>query len=203
MEFAVGLVGEHAEVVDLGCFVVGSVRFGFWSGGWVGVPSDHVGNGGADGTVFVEHVDLGEVERVEDQLDVPSDEGGIDLVAVGVEADGRGFGDEPGLCPQERFTDRLGCGQHRRRVANRSIETFDRCLSGFGVDLPVVVLFDPSGEEPFEFGHRLNTIGEELDLELVTDRPEEPFDLPPSGWFAWFGVPQADPHFGECAPELC
>ncbi len=70
------------------------------------------------------------------------------------------------------------------------------------MDLPVVVLLDPPGEEPFELGHRGDTIGEELDFELVTDRAEEPFDLPSPGRFTGFGVPQSDPHLGECPPEL-
>ena len=69
------------------------------------------------------------------------------------------------------------------------------------MDLPVVVLFNPASEEPFELGHRLNT-GEELDFELVADRAKEPFDLPSPGGFTGFGVPQSDPHLGESPTEL-
>jgi hypothetical protein len=56
-------------------------------------------------------LDPGQVERVEDQLDLPPDQGGVDFVGVAVQADRGGLGDGAPLRPQERLP------QLRRRGA--------------------------------------------------------------------------------------
>jgi hypothetical protein len=56
-------------------------------------------------------LDVGEVERVEDQLDPPPDQGGVDLVVVAVQADGGGLGDGAPFRPQERLAQLRGEGR--------------------------------------------------------------------------------------------
>ena len=63
-------------------------------------------NGSADarvGPVEAAHVEDGQVERVEDELDLPAGQPGVDLVTVAVQRDEGGFGDGAVLGPAERL----------------------------------------------------------------------------------------------------
>jgi hypothetical protein len=76
----------------------------------VDVPADPVRHAQAHRPALVADLDLGEVERVEDQLDGHPDQRGVDLGGVGVQADGGGLGDLPALRPQERLVELGGVG---------------------------------------------------------------------------------------------
>jgi hypothetical protein len=98
-----GVLGlDQVQVVDPGpdrlggCGVVGS-------GLGVDVASDDVRDRVAHGAAVPADLDPGQVERVEDELDLAPDQHGVDLVLVGVQPDGGGLGDGAPLRPQERL----------------------------------------------------------------------------------------------------
>ena len=98
--------GHQAQVVDprLGIGRPGlAARLG---DGRVHVAADHERDGHAGGDAVVVDVDAGQVFGVEAQLDGAADERGVDLVAVGEQADRRRLGDPAGDRPAERL------GQH-------------------------------------------------------------------------------------------
>jgi hypothetical protein len=74
------------------------------------VPSNVLGDPAAHAPVLEAHVDAGEVEGVEDQLDLLPDQGGVDLVDVAVERDCGGLGDAALDRPEEGLRERLGGG---------------------------------------------------------------------------------------------
>ena len=82
-------VADQGQVVD-----PGDRRGGLLGGFGVGVhvPADDVRDRGAQVAAGVADGDVGQVERVEDELDAPADQGGVDLVGVAVQRDGRGLG---------------------------------------------------------------------------------------------------------------
>jgi hypothetical protein len=65
----------------------------------VNVPVDLVWDGGAHRPAVPADLDLGEVERVEHQLDPPADQRGVDLVGIAVQGHGGGLGDGAVLGP--------------------------------------------------------------------------------------------------------
>ncbi len=86
---------DQAEVVDAGARDLAGVHAG--DGVGVHAAAEHVGGGGAHGPSGVADVDVGQVERVEDQLDDAADQGGVDFVAVAVQRHGGGLGHAAGL----------------------------------------------------------------------------------------------------------
>jgi hypothetical protein len=118
-------------------------------------------------------LDVGEVERVEDQLDALTHERGVDLVVVAVKRHGRDLRDDSGLGPQERLVE-LGGG---RESNGGQIEPLEGGLAGLGVDPAVIDALDPGGEQPVQLAQVDRGGHGDLDEELVADGPEEPFDL--------------------------
>src|SRR5712691_10881460 len=76
------LVAEQGEVVDAGSAGDVVAGQGLGAGLGVGVPGDVVRGRGAGVLPAGPHRQDGEIEWVEDQLDAPPGQGGIDLVAV-------------------------------------------------------------------------------------------------------------------------
>jgi hypothetical protein len=68
----------------------------------VGVTFDPVGCGLAHRAGLVLDLDAGQVERVEQQVDLAAGQAGVDLVAVSVQGHGRDRRDGALLAPQER-----------------------------------------------------------------------------------------------------
>jgi hypothetical protein len=135
---------DQGEVVDPGDRCRGLLG---GLGGGVHVPTDDVGDRGAEVASGVAHADVGEVERVEDELDASPDQGGVDLVGVAVQGHRRGLGDRPVLGPPERLA-QDGRGRDLGWAGGQ--EPGQGCLPGFGVDPLVVHRFDPGGERLVE-----------------------------------------------------
>jgi hypothetical protein len=129
---------------------------GFWSGLGVGVAGDVEGHGEPVAVVVVADLDAGQVERGEHQLDLASDQRGLDLVGVAVQRHRRGLGDRALGRPQERLGQRLGRG-HGRAVPEgvpALVPAGDRGLAGFGVGPVVVDAFRPGREFAIEVQQR-------------------------------------------------
>src|SRR5215472_2655068 len=113
---AVGLV-EDAQVVDAGGLGLGALLAVAGAGLGVPVAADEERDGFPGGLALVPHVDVGQVEGVEDQLDGAADQRGVDLVEVAVQGDsGRLFHRAP-LGPQERLV-QLRRGRQRQRIGD-------------------------------------------------------------------------------------
>jgi hypothetical protein len=125
--------------------------------------------------------DVGQVERVKDQLDLGSDQQRVDLIAVAVQPDDRGLGHGAVLRPSKRLGQ---VGRRRNRERAPGQPPGERRLPGLGVHPAVVDGLDPGGEQPVQ----LRQIGDpaagcpvgcgDLHYELVVDIAEEAFDLP-------------------------
>ena len=91
---------------------------------------------------------LGHVERVEDQLDLPADQERVNRVLVALEADGGGLADQPDRAPAERLA------QHRWRPAAAAgpaaAYRWPAGLPGLGMGPLVVDLADPVIEQVVE-----------------------------------------------------
>jgi hypothetical protein len=159
----------------------------------VGVAADSDRHRGSHGPVVPADFDSGQVEGVEDEFDFAADEGGVDLVGVGEQRHGGGFGHGSGLRPQERFADQVGIGDGRGGGGG---EPFEGGGAGLGVDAVVIDGLDPGGEEVVESGQVAHRDRVDLDEELVSHGPEDPFDFPAAFWFAGATVDEADSESG-------
>jgi hypothetical protein len=78
-------------------------------------------------------------------------------------------------------------------------------LAGLAVDPRVVDLLDPPGEQVVHPGQVLDRVqgpgNGELDEELLTDRPEEPFNLSAPRGLAWFRVSKANSEASQCPQQ--
>ena len=70
----------------------------------MGVTADLDWHGHAHGPVVPADLDDRQIKRVEDQLDLASDQSGVDLVGVGVHAHRCRLGHHSGFGPQERLS---------------------------------------------------------------------------------------------------
>ena len=113
----------------------------------MGAAGDLVRDGQAHRFALVADLDPGQVEGVEDQIDAPPGQGGVDLVAVLVQRNGRCAGDQAAFFPQERLPQHLGVGDGQRRVGEPGVPARQGALVRLGVDPPVVDLLDPGGEQ--------------------------------------------------------
>lgn len=204
--------GEHAKPelspVDpgrRGCGRQGLVGAGFA----VSMPSDLVGDGLAHVTALVAHRDVAQVEGVEEQLDPPPGQRGVDLVGVAVQGECGGLGHGALLGPQERLVQLRRGGCHRPGPAGGhdrlpgAVPPVQRRLPGLGVHPGVVDGLDPGGEVLIQFLHGVQLpAGADLDEELLTHGTKHPLDLPSSLRAPWGGVDQADPQACQGAQEL-
>lgn len=87
---------DQPQVVDPGRRRRGRDR-GLGLGFGVRVPGDQVRDRLAEGAAAEADVDVGQVEGVEDQLDLTADQRRVDVVGVGLERDRGGPGDLPQL----------------------------------------------------------------------------------------------------------
>ena len=161
---------DEVQVVDPG-------RRGGWgvdvgAGFAVDVAADPVRDRGSHGPALVAHGDVGEVERVEHQLDAVPDQGGVDFVGVGVQGHGRGLGHGALLGPQERLVQGVTGGQHRWAGCE---PTLQRRLPGLAVRAAVVDLLDPGGEQAVQLGQAGDRAAGALGT--VDDLDEELFAL--------------------------
>ena len=69
----------------------------------VEVAADDEGDRLADRSAVPEHVQAGQILRIEAQLDAPTDQGHIDAVVIAGQRDRRGAGDAPHNRPAERL----------------------------------------------------------------------------------------------------
>ena len=136
------------------------------------------------------HLDLGQLERVEDQIDLAARELRIDLVGVAVQADRAGLRHGPSLRPAKRVGQRVLARQCRRTDGEEPLQW---CLPCLGVNPTVVDLLDPCLEDPVELLKARGRAVLELDQHLFTNRPEDAFDLPAPLRPTGRGVDQTDP----------
>ncbi len=126
----------------------------------VGMTADVLGDRGAHRPPVEAHVDPGEVERVEHQLDALTNKRGVDLVVTAERGHGRHLGDRARLGPQERLMD-LGRGGQPHRG---HVDPGERRLCGLGTDAAVMDAFDPRREQSVQLGHvRRRMVGVEFD----------------------------------------
>lgn len=122
------------------------------------------------------HLELGQIKRVEHQLNPLAGELGVDLVVVAVDPERPGLRHRPLLRPQKRFA------QHRlrRRCRHRpgGVEALQWRLSGLRMRGPVIDRLHPRGERSVQALHAPRRMMLHLAQELLADGPEEPFDLP-------------------------
>ena len=195
------LGGDQPEVVDPGrC---GRGRWQVGAGVGMDVTPDPLRDGGSHRSALVAHLQGGQVERVEHDLDPASDQGGVDLVGVAVQARRGGLGDPAGVGPQERLVQQFG---GRRRGWAGGQEPFQRFVAGLAVDPLVVDGLDPGGEQlvqPGQVAHGCRRAGRgELDEELLAHGPEQTLDLAPAGRLAGLGMGQLDTEHGQCPQQL-
>src|SRR5271165_3007558 len=86
-------VGDQLQVVDAG--QGGRGRVVVRRGLGVGVPADDLRDGAADLAALPVHSQLGQVERVEDQLHLPAGQERVDGVHVSLQGHGGGVADQP------------------------------------------------------------------------------------------------------------
>jgi hypothetical protein len=145
------------------------------------------------------HLQAGQVEGVEDQLDTAADQGGVDLVAVAVQAHQGGLGHGAVLRPQERLGQ---IGRDRDGEGAAGHPPGQGRLSGLGVHAAVVDALHPGGEQPVQLGQVGEVVagcavgGGDLDHELAVDTAEEAFDLAATLGSARGGVHQLDAQLG-------
>ena len=92
-------------------------------------------------------LDLGQLERIEDQLDPATGESWIDLVGVAVQPDRAGPRHRPVFAPAERFAQRT-LGRDRRRAGGE--EPIQWRLPGLGMRTPVIDRLDPALKQAAE-----------------------------------------------------
>ena len=112
------------------------------------MTADVLGDRGAHRPPVEAHVDPGEVERVEHQLDALTNKRGVDLVVTAERGHGRHLGDRARLGPQERLMD-LGRGGQPHRG---HVDPGERRLCGLGTDAAVMDAFDPRREQSVQLG---------------------------------------------------
>ena len=193
-ELGVALLGEQPQVVDPGA------RRWWWDlplGLRVCVTADHQWDGEAHRAVLVANLDPGQIERVEHQLDLPTDQRRIDLILVAVQRHGRGLRHRPLLAPQERFPQQ--CRGRQPRHA-RGLEPLERRHSGLRMGASVVDDLKPRGEQAIEL-RKLDTVID-LDQELIADRPKKALNLALRGGRARACVNQFHAEHGARAEQL-
>ena len=129
--------------------------------------------------------DAGQVEWVEDQLDLAQGQGRVDLVDVAVQRHRRGLADGSPFAPQERLVQLGGFGQ-RRHGAVPAVRPPPRgCLPGFRMHPAVIDRFCPRGEQAVQLADvcdvpaaALAGVAGDLDQELLADGEEQPLDFP-------------------------
>ena len=188
---------DEAEVVDPGCR--GGVRLRLRPRLRVDVAGDPLRQREAHRPALVAHLELAELEGIEEQLDLPVNEGGVDLVAVAVELDGGRLRDAAALGPEKGFAQLGRAGQRRRPLRE---EAGERRLARLRVRPLVVDALDPGGEEPVELGQVGQLPALELDQELAAHGAEEALDLAARGRLAGARVDEADAEHGGRAGEL-
>jgi hypothetical protein len=149
----------------------------------VGVAADPVGDRGAEGALLVADLDVGEVEGVEDQLDLAAAKQRVDLVGVVVQRHGGAGGDGAVLGPQERLAE-LGGGGSGQRGGQPGLPAPKRRRAGLGVDPGVVVGLHPGDQQAVQLGQVGDPFGGlavQLDQELPSHGAEEPLDLASAG----------------------
>ncbi len=117
-----------------------------------------------------------QMERVEDELDSPTDERGIDLIGVAEQVDGAGLCDHAPLGPQEGLVKLFG--RRRRTGCSAGEEALDRRLAGLGVPAAVIDGLDEGGEQRVHLVEAADLAGIELDQELLPHGLEDALDLP-------------------------
>ena len=117
--------------------------------GWAWRPMT-CGNGLPGGPALPADLDAGQVERVEDQLDLAQGQGRVDLVGVAVQRHRGGLADGAPLAPQERLVQLGGSGQRRRGAVPAVRPPLRGCLPGFGMHPAVIDRFCPRGEQPVQ-----------------------------------------------------
>ena len=143
----------------------------------MGVAADRVRDGEPERAALVADLDPLELEGVEVQLDATADEGGVDLVAVALQRDGRRLGDGALLLPEERLPQKLGlCAGVRPPGCARGV-ALERRLLRLAVHAQVVGLPQPGAEEVVELVERGELAPGELDQEVVADGAKQPFQL--------------------------
>src|SRR5262249_8194708 len=115
---------DHAQVVDAGGF--GERPLGLGDLG-MDMPAEAGGGGLTDRHALEVDGDPAEVLGVVAELDLPTDQGGIDLVAVAEQADAGGPVHPACAGPAERLVQELGVDARRRA---QGLEAGDRGLSG-------------------------------------------------------------------------
>jgi hypothetical protein len=111
----------------------------------VGVAGDGVRHRFSVALVAVADLDGFQVERGEHQLHFAPDQGGIDLVGVGVQRHGGGLGHHAVFRPQERLG-QIGAGGYVRGAPEpvpAGLPPIQRGLSGLGMGAAVVTVFPP------------------------------------------------------------
>ena len=163
----------------------------------MGLAADHQGDRQPERAVLVADLDPGQIERIEDELDLAGDQCGVDLVAVGVQRHRRGLGDRPLRRPEERLAQQ---GRGRQRWRAGGIEALERRLLGLGVHAAVIDDLKPRREQTVELDE-LNAVVD-LDQKLVADGPEESFDLALRRGRSGACVDQPDAEHRACAQQL-
>lgn len=106
------------------------------------MAADLVWDRGAGGDAAEPDLDGGQVERVEDQLDLTTIQDRVDLVGVALQRDERGLGDRAVFFPEEGLGQSVRGGQPDRAAGPPAREGG---LPGLGVDAAVVDGLDPGG----------------------------------------------------------
>ena len=112
----------------------------------MGVAADLVGQGLARVASVHAHCQAGEVEGVEDQLDLVTDQLRVDLVAVAVQRDRRGLGDPAVLGPAESFRQVGGLRQEEVIVLG------GRKLIGIVLQVPSCNQHEADGKHTYKQG---------------------------------------------------
>ena len=139
LKLPLAALADRCEVVD----PVGSAAAG-WLGAWVHVTLDHARHRQPLVMSVQANLDVGQLERIEDQIHPPARQPRVDLVGVPVH-------------PERPVRDTVRRSDHRN--ASRSARslgtaggpgrgTAPRCLLGLRVHSPVIDLFNPRLEGP-------------------------------------------------------
>ena len=179
-------LADQAEVVDPGRLrrLLRRLRAG------VNVPFDLARYRHAGVASIRADLDLGQLQRVEDQLHPPAGQPGVDLVGVAVHLDRPGPRDDPALGPAERLAQQALVGQLRR--AGRE-EPLKRRLPGLRMHSPVIDLLDPRLEGLVELLKARRRVVLELAQHLLADRAKYPLYLAATLGPPRPAVDQADP----------
>jgi hypothetical protein len=151
----------------------------------MGVAADDVRDGLPGGAALPADLDAGQVERVEDELNLAQGQGRVNLVGVAVQGDGRGLADGAALAPQERLVQPGGLRERRRGPVPAVCPPLRGCLAGLGVHPAVIDGVCPRGEQPVQLADAshvppagLAGIAGDLDEELLPDGEEQALYLP-------------------------